>query len=483
MESQVTQVDKKETVEVLGLDGKNQSTSSLAGVFDTIVKGKEEGKTARESIKDHQAAEKKPIVEKQEQPKAEEKVAEVKSEEKQEEKKQPEKQKTDLGEALTKGQEKKAGGDADEVTDADLKVLPTDKPKTAKRIQTLLKKIDEVNSEATKTKQEAQEKAAKLAELEKKLAETKAVDPKVEEERKKQLDELAMYRRRYELDRDPELKTKFDSRIESAETSIMGTLKSNRAPEWLTKAIETAGGWNAFASSSKTISLQGEDGTETITAAELADRVLRALPLTDRNAVQAAMMEQIQTSREKDRFLKEEQSKATEYFAKREEQEKQSRQQSEKQIEEAKKTLTEWRSKFESEEFLKDKTPPANAPESEKEQAKEWNEFNKQLRKELDKALGANDVKSMLDVIENSVRYHAERRNVGSLQKENEKLRAALAEKDREILKIKSAGRSIPRGGSIATAAATPSKESSRPASLEDAFEAIGRRKAESNDE
>ncbi len=482
MESQVTQVDKKETVEVLGLDGKNQSTSSLAGVFDTIIKGKEEGKSAKESIKEHQAVEKKPSVQKTEEVKTEE-VKETAAKTETEEKPKPEKQKTDLGEALTKGQEKKSSdSSSDEVTDADLKVLPTDKPKTAKRIQTLLKKIDEVNSEVTKTKQEAQEKASKLAELEKKLTETKTVDPKVEEERKKQLDELAMYRRRYELDKDPELKTKFDSRIESAETSIISTLKSNRAPEWLTKAIESAGGWNAFASSSKTFSLQGEDGTEAVTASELADRVLKALPLTDRNAVQAAMMEQIQTSREKDRFLKEEQAKANEYFSKREESEKQARQQSEKQVEEAKKTLTEWRSKFEAEEFLKDKTPAANATEAEKEQAKEWNEFNKQLRKEMDKALGANDVKSMLDVIENSVRYHAERRNVGTLQKENEKLKAALAEKDKEILKIKSAGRSIPRGGSIATTQTQPARES-KPVSLEDAFDAIGRKKMEAFDE
>lgn len=481
MDQQVTQVEKKETVEVLGLDGKNQQQASpLAGIFDAMVKGKEEGKDAKAVIKE-QTQQAKPA----KQEKAEEPAKEVAAKEANHEaEKAPEKQKTDLGEALTKGQEKKSSEAAagDEISEEDLKVLPTDKPKTAKRIHTLLKKIDAVTSEVTKTKQEAQEKATKLAELEKKLSETKTVDPKVEEERQKQLDELAMYRRRYELDRDPELKSKFDSRITQAEESIMTTLKGNRAPEWLTKAIETAGGWNSFAASSKTFSLQGEDGVESVSAAELADRVLKALPVTERNLVQAAMMDQVQTSREKDRFLKEEQAKAKEYFAKREESEKQSRLQSEKQVEEAKKVLSEWRSKVDAEEWLKDKQVAANASDQEKEQAKEWNEYNKQIKKEVDKALAASDINSLLEVVHNSARYHAERRNVGVLQKENEKLKAALAEKDKEITKIKSAGKTIPKSGSIAMPSSTTQKET-KPVSLEDSFNAIARKKMESLDE
>src|SRR6185436_18362386 len=105
---------------------------------------------------------------------------------------------------------------------------------------------DTVNAEVAKTKAEAAEKATKLAEYEKKLSEVKTADPATEEKIKTQLDELAMYRRRYELDKDPNVKVKYDQRVEAAEKSIIETLKRRNAGEALLKLINDEGGWAKF---------------------------------------------------------------------------------------------------------------------------------------------------------------------------------------------------------------------------------------------
>jgi len=480
------QVVKKETTEIID-NGEtlNSANSTLASIFDKIEAGKEEGISAKDAIKDEGKAAEKPAPtkeEKQEAPKEEVKSdLDKKLEEKQDEKNEEEEVTREklLKSTEEKKAEKKAEKPAekqekseDDVAEEELQVLPHDKPKTAKRIQALLKKIDAINTDVVKTKSEAQEKATKLAELEKKLSEVKTVDPRTDEEVKKQLDELAMYRRRYELDKDPEVKTKFDSRVESAETAITATLVKRNAGKGLLDLIKEEGGWSKFSESNRIVTIpDGDGGTKQVTAAEMSEAVLQALPLGDRKAIEAAMVEQINTRRDKDRYLKEQQDQAVEYFKKKDEEASKGSAEYQRQVEESKKVIDEYKKKTLESDWIKDKDVPPTATPAEKAAIQEHNKYNSQLRAVFNKAISSKSLPDLLEVVTDSVRFYDERRTSASLRKENENLKAQLEQKQKEFDKFRGAGRSVPRSGSIATPAAPDSSANDKPKSLEEVFE------------
>lgn len=473
-------VTKQETTEVLDANGNtlNSSASPLADIFNKIEEGKSEGKTAKEVIAELPAKKDEVVVEKKEV-KAE-KPAEKDSLEKRLDKvetdRQEKKEEEVTRESLRASGEKKEVKEVKEekpedvIPEEELQVLPQDKPKTAKRITALLAKIRATESKAAETAKQAEEKAAKLAELEKKLSETKTVDPATEEKVKKQLDELAMYRRRYDLDKDPEVKTKFDTRVELAEKSIKETLARNKAGESLIKLIETEGGWSKFSESNRYVTIgDGEGGTKQVTQAELADQILQALPLSERKGVEAAMVEQIQTKRDKDRFLQEEQAKAGEFFKKKEEETIAQETTYKKEVEEAQKKIAEWRDKFLDSDWIKDKQVPAGATAEQKAEIEATNAYNAKLRALTVKSLSAKKLEDLLEMAGDSVRYYDENRRSRALQAENERLKS-------ELSKLRSAGRSVPKHGSISVSSSSSEGVApKKPRSLEEAFAAIER--------
>lgn len=496
-----TIVTKQEQTEVVNLTpNSGDTTSSLSSLFDNMQKAKDDGRPVADAIKEQKEQK---TEEKKVEPKAEEKKEEAKKEEPNNKAEKTEEKKDDHDdprEVLRKAmeeraekkreeQEKKAEvkeeKKEDDVPEEELQVLPHDKPKTAKRIQALLKKIDSINSEVTKTKQEAQEKATKLADLEKKLSEVKTVNPETDEKIKQQLDELAMLRRRYELDNDPDVKSKFDSRVSSAEESIVSILKKRGATDALLNIIKEEGGWEGFSASNRSLKIPDKNTPgemTTVTAAELADMVLEELPLPQRKAVEAAMLEQIQTRRDRERFFKEEQQKANEFFKKREEESAKSVKAQQEAMEAAKKTIDKWKEGVFSSDFIKDKEIPANAPADVAADVKAHNEYNNQLRALVNKNINVNSLDGILDVALDAVRYYDERRTTNSLRKEVEKLKAAILEKDNIIAKFKTGAKSTPKSGSIAASPA--SKETPKAArSLEEAFDMIAQgRKPDGSD-
>ncbi len=490
MPDDVNIVTEQKTTEVLDANGKNMSSanSPLAGMFDKIESAKSEGRTAEEAVKEaeptkkeeqQQAKEDKPLQEKKvEKTDLDKKLDDTQAKKDDEddpraamkrateEKKKEEK----------KAEEKKEEKTEETVPDEELAVLPHDKPKTAKRIQALLNKVKEWESTATTTKKEAEERATKLAELEKKLSEQKTVDPTTDEKVKKQLDELAMFRRRYELDQDPEIKTRYDARVEAAETSIMASLKKRGAGEALLNLIKEEGGWRAFSDSSRTLTLpDGEGGTKQTTAADLADAVLKQLPLGERKEVEAAMMEQVQTKRDRERFFKEEQAKANDFFKKRDEDSQRQTAEQAKQFDEAKKTIETWQKGVETSDWLKDRELPANATAEVKAEVEDWNKQNKQLKAILNKNLSANKLDELLPIIQESVLYYNERRTASALRKENERLKAEVAAKDEAMTKFKTAGRSTQKSGSISIASTPQTSAEKKPKTLEESFAALER--------
>jgi len=439
-----SQIEVKQTVEVLSPDGKtmNRESSSIADIFNKIEVAKNDGLDVKQvlaeaakpapSERSQSAPERKEEAPKPEPKKAEQSdldkklgdIFDKKTEEDeisrgklrdQLEPKKAEKKEEKLEEKKPEPEHKPE----DDVPEDELTVLPHDKPKTAKRIQALLKKIDAINSDNVKTKAEAVEKATKLADLEKKLTEVKTVDPKTDEAVKKQLDELAMYRRRYDLEKDPEINTKFTARIEQSENVITAKLKERNAGDGLLNLIKEEGGWLKFSNSNRQIQLANGSVT---TASDLSEQILQALPLGERKAVEAAMVDQINTKRDKDSFFEKEQKTANEYFQKLEEEKVKQTQAQQQQVQEITKTIDTWLKDTTSKnEWLKEKEVPANATPEQKTAITEDNRYTRQLNALLHKSLQTKDVNESLELVLDSVRYYQERREKTKLVDENAK--------------------------------------------------------------
>lgn len=502
----------KEHVDVLDEKGNSvdMGESPLADLFNKIEAGKSEGKTAKEVIADVQPVEKAVPADKKEEKKDDKlDFEERKSEEKKEEVQEKSEEKLSARAQLLKEfdksseknevkkpEEKAEDKDEDEIADDELQVLPNDKPKTAKRIQALLKRVEAVQQAEASTKKELQDRDAKLKELNEQLAKVKTVDPKTEEGIQKAKDELSMLRRRYDLDNDPEIKTKFDGRNESAEKSIIDTLTKFGAGDAILKIIKEEGGWTKFAESGRSYTLKApiiKDGVEvtTVTGAEFADVIVAQLPLTARRSVDAAMVDQAQTKREKERFFQDEQGKANQFFQEREQNAKKQTDDYQNRVKDAAKTIENWEKEITTKnKWLQEQELPDNATPEQKKTIGEDNKHAQLLKGLIKQALSINKVEDSLEVVLDSVRYHQERRDKGKALDRVKTLEAELVVKQKEIDKFKRGGTTV-RGGSLngGGGAAAPGREDAKPKSLEDALDAIARgenvggRKRDSDDE
>ena len=494
--------------EVLGSDGNNLSPSGpLSDIFSKIEEGKSEGKSAEEVLK--QA----PIVQETKEgsvkesgstpslvnPKAESKQPEEKPEEKQKEsdnetQSQEGKKPEDSGlegklkerdeeitrESLRRSTKKpepktqeKEDAPKEDITDDDLRPLPHDTPKTTKRIHGLLAKVTEAQNIVATTKKEVEEKDARLKELEAELAKAKSSDPKTQEEIKSQLNELTMLRRKYELDNDPEIKTRFDAKVDAAESSIIDILKAGKAGQPLLDLIKEEGGWAKFASSKRPVTL--DDGRQ-VTTAELAEIISSSLPYQDRKNLEAAATEQIQVKRDRDRFVKEETANADKYFEERRKQVEAATKQQQERLAEIDKTVkAAYADAVEKSGWLKPKEIPSDADPELKKEIEEDNAHTLKLQKILQKSLATTNVKDAVEICFDSVRYYEQLRQTEKLQSQLESLKQQISERDAALTKYKTAGRSVPRGGSISSQPASSDRTPPKPASLEDAFDRISR--------
>jgi hypothetical protein len=489
-------IPERPPLDILTSDGnpvESESGRMLSDIFSQVEQGKPMADAIKDKLEPSSTPEVKEVAKKEEAPEIKEKRPEAGSlgakldetiEKKTEEeevtreallaKTTPKKESTKTEPVKADAEKKEEKADPDAPSDDELQVLPHDKPKTAKRIQALLKKVDALNSTFTETKRGAEEKAKRLAELEEQLKSVTTSDPTTNEAIKAQLDELKMFKRRYELDRDPEVATKFDSRVQYAEKGITEILTKRQATPALLKLIADEGGWAKFSNSSTPISVKGADGSTTqIEASEAAENILAALPMLDRKQLESAMMEQIQIDRDKKRFLEEETARAADYFKSRDDESAKAVEVQQKGMEEAKKLIEEFKTTAVTQrEWLKQQDIPATATPEQKAEIEDSNAYKKQLASLLKKNLEVKDIPSMLGVVEDSVAYYAERRNSARLLDENAKLRAELAHERESMNKFKNASRSTSKSGSLAGGGSTPTTQSKSktPASLEDAF-------------
>jgi hypothetical protein len=458
---------ENKTTEVLDANGKSISggDSALSKIFDKVASGEDVADAVKATMKTTAKAVKPLFDEKIEEPAATKEV-------------EPEiviENKAEAKEAAPKLEDKTEV--EEEVPEADLQVLPHDKPKTAQRINALWKKANEATRLAETTKKEIEEKDKRLKEIEDQLKSVSSVDPLTNEKVKAHIKELGMYRRRYELETSPEVKEKFDARITNAEETIASTLAARGAPASILDVVKQEGGWLKFVDSQRPITLA--NGKE-ITGAELADQIKMALPASERRRIEALELEQIQVSRDKQTYFNEESKKAKDYFSQQEQQRLAAQEEHKKRFDEAVKVANDWKKRFSEEnEWIREKEIGANLTKEQKDALEDHNKHAKQLNSMLEKRLAAKDINEMLEVLVDSIKYHQERKNLASQITENQRLQAQLKAKQDELDKFKRAGSTVGKSGSLSASGGKPTdSKTTKPPSLEDAFERLAEGKS-----
>jgi len=352
--------------------------------------------------------------------------------------------------------------DYSDLSDEDLTPSPLDKPKTARRINALLNRVKETANIVATTKAELAEKATKLADLERKLSESGSSSPEVQ----KQVDELSMFRRRYQLETDPEVKSKFDDVIASREADIVNLLKENSAGEGLINLITSEGGLVKFARLNKSYKLT--DGSS-VSAKALFNRIRDSLTESnpaDALALDAAIQEQSRLSADKNRYIESEKARSKEYFSSQEK----AQQERSATI---KTKIDTFLSKLATEDNdFKELAVPADATPAKIAELKEENVYRKQLRDIAKSSIGITDEEYLNMVRDSTLLYPVKR----SLARSEERIKAQDAEIARlkeDLDKVRGASSTVPKRGVISTSKADAPK-ATKAKTLEEEFDAIG---------
>lgn len=338
----------------------------------------------------------------------------------------------------------------DDVPDDQRRVLPHDKPDTAKRIKAILAERDAARQEAATAK--AEYEAAK-----------KAPSTPPEELQKLKTDhetaqaELLRLRRLHEIKNDPEFNAKYDEPVKQVDAAIKDTLKKYGFADGTLKAIEDEGGFAAFSRSGKTYNVQEQDPENpgqmravAKTAAQLSREWLNGMNIADAEAIKSSLGKQQLLQSEKAAAIQKAQDEAKGYFENQTKAQRDAAALQQESTQKVTREYDEWAKKAEVEtDFLKDRVVSETASEAEKSAAAEHNEFNKQLRASLRKhpttALEYGQLK--LEAAES----HHLRRAIGERD-------ARIAELESQVKNSKAALRTTPRGGSLLKNDAPPDK-------------------------
>lgn len=317
----------------------------------------------------------------------------------------------------------------------------------------------QLEKERDEYKKKAEEAIAKAQELEQKVG-------VVPDDIKSQLDELAQYRYRFNLEAAPEVK-QYDTKIADAESVVMDTLKTASVPGWIEEAISKAGGIIPFSKSRKewTIKKQDGSGNENVTEAELYNRLVNSLNAGERDVIRGTLAEVAKLAKEKERFVKEKSTKAKEHFAELEKQQQESVKAQEKAVNQVKEAIAKTIDTFSTTApWMKD------VDESFGENYKAENTRRSELRAHMAEfknvpALAyalANSTKEDAELLQNTIVAAVRAFDLkDSLASANEKIKSLEA----EVKKLKGAGISTMKAGA-AKESATAVASSMNPARL-----------------
>jgi hypothetical protein len=278
-----------------------------------------------------------------------------------------------------------------EVPDSELRVLPHDKESTKRRIEAFLKKESALKAEADTYK-------SKMAELEKRPAINADEIDKLKSEYEQTKNDLLRYRRRYDIDNDPEINTRFAKPIEEAESNIAATLTKYNVSEGTMKLIKEAGGLANFSRSGKVFKVNKRvlerdpdtgENKEVVRsfendAGEIVKSWLDAMNPVDAEYARSQLGKQFNLQDERKKFIETETARASEYFSQAEQQKKQQQEEFDKETAEKRSQYKKWADDtITKEEWLKEKEVPANASDDVKKSLQEHNDFVKQARSNI----------------------------------------------------------------------------------------------------
>jgi hypothetical protein len=339
----------------------------------------------------------------------------------------------------------------DVVPDDHKRVLPHDKPDTAKRIKAILAEREAAQKErdAAKAELEAAKKAPSTPPEEL---------TKLRQEYDAAQSDLMRYRRLHDIENDKEFAAKYREPVKQVEASIEAALKRNKFTDGHIEIIRKAGGLAAFSNSNQSFLFKepdpnNEGQTRDVyrSAAQVSRDWINALTPADAALVQASLGKQQLLQEEEKNAIAAAQNEAKTYF---EGQTAAQRQQAEAATQAQQKTLKEYQDWLkeanEKTEWLKDRAVPDNASEEQKAEITRHNEFNAQLRDRLKK--DPTNAKEYGELKLEAAESHHLRRTLGEKD-------ARIAELEAQLSKSKSALRTTPKGGSLLKSDTAPKEK------------------------
>jgi hypothetical protein len=345
--------------------------------------------------------------------------------------------------------------------------LKTGKAETKERFATVLRELKSEREAGSLTKKEFEAAKAELAAA-KKAAEDAlkqaTVPEDVAKQQKAEKEELAMFRRQYQLENDPELKKTYDDQISTTEEAISKTLTDAQIPAKAIELIKSVGGWAAFSKSRTPMAWTELDPetqqsvTKKGTQAEYAQRITSVLDPSDVAAIQARVGRQVLLKDQKAEFISAERKKATEYF---ENQTKQWQEQQKAQQEKIKGIFDEytaWATELgQTNELLKDEEVPANATKTERESIEAANVDRATIREYITSQRQTTSLDQYKDLVINAVQGKVAEKAVAAAEARQEANEKKIADLEAELIRVRNGGRSTTKGkADLATGPVTP---------------------------
>jgi len=324
------------------------------------------------------------------------------------------------------------------------------KPDTAKRIKFFISETKRLTSEKEAVTKELEEakKAPKTAVNVEEVT-------KLREEYQKTHDELTKFRRRYEVDNDPEFQAKYNEPVAAVEKNIENIFRKYKLDDATMKVIKDEGGFASFSSSRKTYPVQepdqdnpGEFKTVHKTASQLFNGWVNggSMDVVDAENIKASLGKQQLIKSEAQAAMQKAQDDAKVHF----ENMSAEKQKAQDELDASNKVIADgykqWQKEIETNtEWLKQKPIPETASEEEKKALAEENEFSKQLRDGLDKH--PKDAKDYAKLQFDAAEGNHLRRTMAQRDAQIERLTAALAKQKGAMKTTNKGGSLLVRGG------------------------------------
>lgn len=347
---------------------------------------------------------------------------------------------------------------SDDGINREVESLKTGKQETKERFSTILRELKSEREAGNMTKKEYADAKAEVDRLKVALEEAgkrTTVPDEVVKQQQIEREELAMLRRQYELENDPQVKKDFDDLIQSNDEGIYKTLTEAGVPEKAVELVKKAGGWAAFSKSREPMSWNeydenGESVTKKGTKADYAATVSRVIDQADNAAIQARVGQQFLLRDKKAQFIADEKKKSVEYFTKREEQMKQMTESQKGIVKKLQDDYAAWADKMEKEaDWLKDQQAGEKATAEEKAKLDAINAHVKEVKQYIRSARDANTLEGFSKFVEKGAKGLRDSFDVEPLRKTVVSQSKQIEELKGELAKVRSGGRSVPKSGGL----------------------------------